>query len=501
MQNTPELSSLEFNLITKDQTQLSVPLRIVMAVRHWVACGHLKAGDKLPSSRQLSGKLETSRESVEIAYGQLEAEGYLIRKMGSGSYVSPTAIPLLSGRRSPNSEKPTQSRELLSSKMLSNRGNSIFEGGGVVDQQVIRPFVAGVPDLRSFPIDIWKKLYSQVVRDAGSKALQAGDPCGHILLRNAISRQISLQRGVLCTPEQVIILTSSQQALALTATMLFDVGDVFAIENPCYHGARRAYEAAGLRLVPVDVDKAGLCTDGLNLLKNVRGIYITPSHQYPTGATLSLERRQALVAWAKANSVWIIEDDYDSEFHYDGHPTSSIHGLDPNGRTIYVGTFSKSMFPSLRIGYMVVPHKLVQPITTARTIMDGHCSVIPQLALARFIEDGHYSKHVRRMCKVYRARRDIFVSEFNAHLGGIASVVVPSGGLQATCLVSDLDVEQLSIRLALEKNIDLPRLSRLYVGPQKQYGWLAGFAAYTPDEIRQTTIELKKILSQNFSNG
>lgn len=465
-----------------------------MAVKHWVAKGLLRADDQLPSSRQLALRLKVARESVEIAYSQLEAEGYLLRRMGSGSFISATAIPQLSGasavrrRSGPLAVTPVQ--------VLSHRGEAIHSGGGVVDQPVVRPFVAGVPDLRSFPVDIWKKIYSQVLRETGSRALQAGDPAGEAQLRRNIAHHIALQRGVHCSEAQVIVLTSSQQALALTATMLFDEGDAFAIENPCYHGARRAYEANGLKLVPVPVDDNGLRTEILTQLAPARGVYITPSHQYPTGSTLSLERRQALLAWAYENSAWIIEDDYDSEFHYDGHPTSSVQGLDPHERTIYVGTFSKSMFPSLRIGYMVVPLKLVQPMATARTLMDGHCSVIHQLTLSRFIEDGHFSKHVRKMRSVYRARRDAFVFEFAKHLEGTATVTVPKGGLQAACQVADSRSEQAWINMARDQDIDLPRLSRLYIGTPQQFGWLAGFAAYTPDEIRLALIKLKETWRQ-----
>lgn len=491
MKANPDLSALAFALQDAALSHLPVPLRIGIAMKQRIAEGLLVSGQKLPSSRQLASSLRVSRESVERAYGQLEAEGYLLRQVGSGSYVSPSAIPRLSGRPAGRRGRMAPATA-LPEVVLSGRGERFGSGGRLVDPPDRRPFVAGIPDPRAFPVDVWRKLYGQVLREAGCEALGAGAPGGEPALRQSIARHVALQRGVRCSPEQVIVLTSSQQAMALSATLLFDEGECFAMEDPCYGGARRAYEASGLILVPVPVDAQGIRTDVLRRADKVRGVYVTPSHQYPTGATLSLARRHELLAWAGERKAWVIEDDYDSEFHYDGQLTSSVQGLDTGGRTLYVGTFSKTMFPGLRLAYVVVPPPLVSAFTAARTLMDGHCPVVHQLTLARFIEDGHFSNYVRRMRGVYRARRDIFVEAFHAHLGAHGSVTAPAGGLQMLCTVDDAGAEDAWVATGSRCGIVLPALSKLYIAPPDRFGWLAGFAACTPGEISAGLRALKQ---------
>lgn len=461
-------------------------------MKRYISAGHPVGGEKLPSSRQLASDLQVSRESVEHAYGQLEAEGYLVRKMGSGSYISPTAVPRLSGQPQRLDRRRRTSQSESSNISLSRRGQRLHSGGQCLERPLQRPFVAGIADLRSFPVDIWRKLYGQSLRDAGAVALEAGDPCGESGLRQTIARHIALQRGVRCSPEQVIVLTSTQQALALCASLLFDDGDTFAIEDPCYGGARRACESMGLRLLPIPVDEDGLRSDMLTRAEGARGVYVTPSHQYPTGATMSLARRQELLEWARTRNAWIIEDDYDSEFHYDGLPTSSVHGLDMYHRTIYVGTFSKTLFPGLRLGYVVVPDKLVSAFAAARSLTDGYCSVVHQLTLARFIEDGHFASYVRRMRRVYHARRDAFLHECEAQIGAYVQVRVPSGGLQAACMVEDHEIERKWVSMAEREAIVLSPFSQFYITPPTQFGWLAGFAAYTPGETASAMKRLKQ---------
>ncbi len=315
--------------------------RLCAALRQAIHHGALSVGQRLPSSRVLAGDLNLSRVTVEAAYGQLEAEGYLQRRVGQGTFV---AIRIA---KSP----PPATRTAM--PRLSLRGQQIVHTGGCRDPQHPQAFAAGSPDLRAFPLALWKQLTAQRLRLQGESLLRYGDPQGYLPLREAIAAHVNQTRGVVCDASQVIVLTSSQQALQMIATLLLDSGDSVWMEEPGYAGARNAFISAGAALTPVAVDGDGLQAEPS--LPDPRLIYLTPSHQYPTGAALSLARRLALLAQAERQQAWIIEDDYDSEFHYDGLPIPAMQGLDRHGRVLYLGTFSKSLFPSLRLAYLIVP--------------------------------------------------------------------------------------------------------------------------------------------------
>jgi GntR family transcriptional regulator/MocR family aminotransferase len=253
----------------------------------------------------------------------------------------------------------------------------MLAAGGVSDFPAPHAFVPGVPETRNFPLPAWERLQRQVLKEYGHRALQHSPAQGMLPLRQAIADYVNLERGARATPEQVLVLTSSQQALGLCAQVLLDPGDRILIEDPVYHGARRAFDAAGLVCQPVPLDADGMQMQHLAAAPSAQAMFLTPSHQYPTGATLSLERRLAAIAWAREHQTWILEDDYDSEFHYAGKPTACVQGLDAHGRTLYIGTFSKSLFPGLRLGYMVLPPALVAPMTVARSLQDGHSAPWP----------------------------------------------------------------------------------------------------------------------------
>jgi len=361
-----------------DPAHAALPLhaRIHRAVRQLVLDGTLEAGRPLPASRALARSLGVSRDTVEAAYGQLHVEGFIDRRVGSGSFVSERA------QRGPRRAAPRAGapREVL---RLSRRGGAMFEGGGVRDFLITRPFAPGVPETRGFPLQTWERLGRQVLKEHGPEVLRHSPPQGMEQLRRAIADYVNLERGARATAERVLVLTSSQQALTLCANVLLDPGDRIFIEDPVYHGARKAFEAAGLACAPVPLDADGMRVDLLcEAPQAARAVFLTPSHQFPTGTTLALDRRLAVIEWARRQRAWIIEDDYDSEFHYAGRPTACVQGLDPHERTIYIGTFTKSLFPGLRIGYMILPPPLVAPMTVARTLLDGHSAPLPQLTLA-----------------------------------------------------------------------------------------------------------------------
>ncbi|MCE8469706.1 PLP-dependent aminotransferase family protein, partial [Rhodovulum sulfidophilum] len=365
-------------------TVMPLHARIQRAIRQLILDGALGPGKPLPASRALAKSLGVSRDTVESAYAQLHAEGFIERRVGSGSFVAEMTEFAPGHRRS-------RRDALLRNQApnLSKRGNAMFRGGGVREMLMPRPFAHGVPDTRGFPLQLWERLERQVLKETGTLALLHGDPQGAEPLRRAIADYVNLERGARATADRVLVLTSSQQAMTLCANVLLDPGERIFIEDPAYYGARKAFDAAGLECVPVRVDRQGILVEPILATPNrAKAVFLTPSHQFPTGATLALDRRLALIEWAAGHQAWIIEDDYDSEFHYAGKPTACVQGLDPNDRTIYTGTFTKSLFPGLRIGYVVLPPQLVQPMTVARTLLDGHTASMAQLTLARFMEGG-----------------------------------------------------------------------------------------------------------------
>ncbi|MDD2990450.1 MAG: PLP-dependent aminotransferase family protein [Zoogloea sp.] len=479
-----------------DPAHGALPLhaRVQRAIRQLILDGVLEVGRPLPASRALAQSLEVSRDTVESAYSQLHAEGFIERRVGSGSYVSERALRL--PRRGAPRQTGVDGRAAL---RLSQRGSAIFDSGGVRDFLAPRPFAPGVPETRSFPLQTWERLERQVLKEYGTLALLHSAPQGMEPLRRAIANYVSLERGAHATPERVLVLTSSQQALTLCAQVLLDAGDRIFIEDPVYHGARKAFDAAGLECVPVPMDTDGLQVEHLLETSKQpgmppRAVFLTPSHQFPTGATLTLDRRLAIIEWARENQGWIIEDDYDSEFHYAGKPTACVQGLDPHERTIYIGTFTKSLFPGLRIGYMVLPPSLVAPMTVARTLLDGHSAPIPQLTLARFIEGGHFGAHVRTMRAVYAERRDVLARLVRQHLADFVEAHVPAGGMQMPCVFIREISERDAVESARRMGIDLLGLTALHASSRHKAGFLMGFAAHAPHELEIAIKKLAKLL-------
>ena len=462
-------------------------VRIQRAIRQLILDGALDAGRPLPASRALARSLGVSRDTVEAAYGQLHAEGFIERRVGSGSFVSAQALRV---PRQPPSSRPGQP----AAAALSQRGSTMLAGGGVRESLTARPFAPGIPETRNFPLAVWERLQRQVLKEHGARALAHCHPQGMESLRQAIADYINLERGARATPERILVLTSSQQALSLCAMVLLDVGERICVEDPVYHGARKAFDAAGLDCVPIPLDGDGMQVGHLDAVANARAVFLTPSHQFPSGTTLSLARRLGVIDWARRQQAWIIEDDYDSEFHYAGKPTACVQGLDDEQRTIYIGTFTKSLFPGLRIAYMLLPPALVAPMTVARSLQDGHNATIAQLTLARFIEGGHFGAHVRAMRSVYAARRDRLARLVDEHLGDFVTAEVPAGGMQMPCFLRAGIDEAPAVAAAQRAGIELLGLSPLSAGGGGCPGFLMGFAAYTPEEMAIALRQLAAVL-------
>jgi len=443
--------------------------RLCAALREAMRSGTLPQGSRLPATRVLAQDLALSRVTVEAAYAQLEAEGYVQRHTGKGSFVAVQAA----------SVAPTQtrsSRALLPPAQLSRRGQGMVDTGGCMEPLQLQAFAAGSPDLRAFPHSLWRQLTSKRLRQTPQALMAYGDPQGREDLRETITQYLVASRGVRCTAAQ----------LQLLATLLLDPGELVWLENPGYRGARTAFAASGAQLRPLPVDEQGLVPDFTGPAPKL--IYLTPTHQYPTGHTLSLQRRLALLDYARRTGCWLVEDDYDSEFLYDSRPTPSLQGLDDGGRVIYIGTFSKTLFPSLRIAYAVLPQALVQPMVTARSVYDGHVAQLAQAVTADFMTQGHFAAHLRLMRQLYRSRRDVLLEQISRHLPW-AQPLNSSGGLQLSVTLPPGTEAQLA-RQANARGISTPSLSSLYAGPAALDGWLLGFAALLPAEIEAAIAQL-----------
>ena len=473
-------------------THAAMPLhaRIQRAIRQLILDGALGPGKPLPASRALAKSLSVSRDTIESAYAQLHAEGFIERRVGSGSFVA--EMPeFISGRRRSAREARLRNQE----PNLSKRGASMFHSGGLGSMLSLRPFTHGVPETRSFPLPLWERLQRQVLKEIGTEALLQGDPQGVEPLRRAIADYVNLERGARATADRVLVLTSSQQAMTLCANILLDSGDRIFIEDPMYHGARKAFDTAGLVSLPIRLDRQGILVDQIvEAPRQAKAVFLTPSHQFPTGATLALDRRLALIEWASRHQAWIIEDDYDSEFHYAGKPTACVQGLDPHDRTIYIGTFTKSLFPGLRIGYAVLPPQLVKPMTVARTLLDGHTATIPQYTLARFMENGHFGAYIRSMRSLYAERLETLAFLVTRHLSDFVEPRVPNGGLQMPCILTCDLQERAVIDAAKRIGLDLMGLTSMHATDEAKPGFLMGFAPYTPAELEAAVLKLVKAL-------
>ncbi|ORM63143.1 GntR family transcriptional regulator [Pantoea rodasii] len=454
--------------------------RLCTTLRQAIAQGHLSHHQRLPSSRQLARDLSLSRVTVEAAYAQLESEGYLLRQAGRGTFVS-IAMP-----------QRTQPSVTHDTPHFSDRGERVLATGGCQDPPFPHAFAAGSPELRAFPHTQWRRISNSVQRRLGSQVMGYGDPLGYWPLRQAVADYLALSRGVRCRAEQVVMLTSSQQALQLLALMFLDSGDEVWLEEPGYPGARNAFLAAGAHCRAMPLDSEG----AVPLSGRAKLVYLTPAHHYPTGTPMSLPRRLRWLAWARQHQSWLIEDDYDSEFHYEERPAPALQGLENDSRVICLGTFSKTLFPSLRLAWMVVPEQLVDALGRARSVMDGHSALLPQAITAEFLQQGHFASHLRLMRQLYHSRRDRLLEQITSRMQPWLTPLHAAGGLQLTVQLRQGDEARLT-QLAADAGLLLPRLSPLYAGSPPQSGWMLGFAALTPGEIISACDKLVTLLTRH----
>ena len=484
--------------IMLDESDGGVPLyrKIYDAIRRSILAGEVEPGTRLPASRALAGQLSVSRLTVVNAYDQLLAEGYLEGRTGSGTYVA-SELPdeLLSVKI--EGEKKAERRGYPI--RLSKFGERLAELGAETIRSrtisILRPFQNGLPAIDEFPFDIWAKIASQVHRDPPRSVLAYGDPQGYEPLREAIATHLRSSRGVVCDSDQIVITSGAQQALDLSGRIFLSENDTGVIEDPCYPEARSSFSAAGARVVPVAVDDEGINFRGASrAAKNAKLIYVTPSHQYPLGVTMSLTRRLELIEWAKKQNALILEDDYDSEFRYSGRPLASLQGLDRDGRVIYVGTFSKTIFPSIRLGCVVVPREYVGVFTAARAVIDVHSSLIDQVILSRFISEGHYQRHIRRMRKLYGERQHLLVRECEKQLSGLLEVRESDGGMHVVgWLPEGVDDKAVAERAAGE-GVKAAAVSNYSSLGLPRGGLILGHAAFDAKAMRSGVKKLRSVL-------
>jgi len=469
------------NMIRLDRRQReSLQTQLYRQIRRLIMSGQLAAGVRLPSTRELGSQLGASRNTIVYAFDQLVAEGYLDSRVGSGIYVADLPV----ARGAVISKASTANVRPISHSRVSHRALllSAVRVAPEYSTSGVRPFRPCQAAVEHFPFRTWNRARSYALRSQSNELMFETEAIGLPRLRRALTAYLRDARGVRCDFDQVIITAGAQQALSLIGTSLIDRGDPVWIEDPGYLGAKAALARAGARLIPTPIDGEGL-TIPRRRSKFPRLIYTTPSRQFPLGTTMTLARRLALLEFARTSGAWVIEDDYDSEFRYAGRPLPSLQGLDSHDSVIYVGSFSKVLFASLRLGYLVVPHHLVDTFRKAKEIQTGSSPAIDQATAAAFISEGFFSTHVRRMRELYRERRDVFLYEAKKHLSGLLTFPSVEGGMDAMgYLPANINDVAVSTRLS-KVGIDAPPLSAYCLGTCPP-GLVCGFTAFSPPQIR-----------------
>ncbi len=484
-------------VITLERGKDAEPLneQIYRALRTMILEGDLRAGDKLPASRSLAMQLGVGRVTVTTAYASLTAEGYLASTVGSGTVVAArlpaSKVQSLAAPRAGN-DSPAALAALSPAARIAEQWSSFRP-------QKLQPFAVISPDAESLPGKKWTQI---VARYSKSPWLHNSycEPGGHALFRRAIAQEVHRTRGISCDPEQVIVTCGVMQGLTLCCRILFQPADQAAIENPAFELHRAVLAYNGIRPVGVAVDSNGLRVDELKRTAgSVRGVVLTPSHQYPLGSRLSIERRKELVDWAYENGTWIIEDDYDNELVYDGSPFPALAVMDTHqSNVIYLGSFTKMIYPGFNLGFVIVPKRLVKAFEGAKLLCDRHASEVHQVILGEFIREGGYAAHIRRLKKLYGLRRVAFINSARHYLGGWADILSGNQGTHAT-VVFRIPLNDVELCARLHRaGIECRALSECYFGAShKKFGLILGFAGFTEGQIESGMQKLAEVV-ENF---
>lgn len=465
--------------------------QIVAFFRSAISSGLLRSGARLPPGRVLAGDLGVARTTVSLAYERLAAEGYILGRSGAGTYVSPNLGPEFLPAAAAHETR----------RQASKRGTRM-ENTPVIEAAAPHlPLTPALPALDRFPYELWARLAGRFWRSRPASILGYGNPAGYWPLREAISTYVRAARGILCEPEQVIVVAGSQAGIDTTARVLLDPGDAVLVETPGYGAGRQALAANGARLVGVSVDAHGMnVEEAVAQATDAKLVVVTPSHQYPVGSALSLPRRLQLIAWADEADAWILEDDYDGEFRYAGRPISTLHSLDASGRVIYLGSLSKVLAPGIRLGYLVVPRDLIAAFTAARSACDRHVSIDSQAVASEFISGGHLAAHLRRLRPLYDERRLALLTALRSEASDILEPLDSAAGLHMIAhFRSEVD-DRAIVRSANSEGVGATPLSSYCIEAPGQAGLVMGFANTPAEQMRASVLALRRAYFQARSS-
>jgi GntR family transcriptional regulator/MocR family aminotransferase len=451
-----------------------------------IVAGQLRPGQRLPSTRILAADLQISRFSVLSAFGHLLEEGYLNGRVGSGTYVA-DVIP-------DDLAKPIRVRN-PSSRLIDEPSGPASMMHGSARADALGTFTVSLPALNRVPNDVFSHLIRRHATDVPVEFLAYGDPAGYLPLREAIADYLRTARAVDCVASQVIIVSGSQMGLFITAMALTAADSSVCVEEPGYRGTKRALAASRAQIIAVAVDGEGMNVAALAALgRSVSMVCVTPSHQYPLGMSMELSRRLELLSWAAQNEAWILEDDYDSEFRYSSRPLGALQGMDTKGRVIYLGTFSKVLFPALRVGYLVVPSSLVESFVEIRESLDLFPPILNQLILTDFLREGHFARHLRRMKAIYRSRRDALIRAIEQHAADVLAVGHADAGLHLVASLPEGVHDTEVVRRAARHGLFPQALSACYVTGAARSGLILGFGGSNERQLTTGVIELSKVI-------
>jgi GntR family transcriptional regulator / MocR family aminotransferase len=446
--------------------------------------GRLKPGARMPSTRSLGMQYSLSRGTVVAAFDQLQAEGYTRTEVGSGTYVA-SGVPdgfLSATRKHAALALPT------SRAGLSKRAQQFLKDVEVIPapHSIGKAFRAYEPAIDLFPVDLWARVASRVLRRAPRSLYGHGNAAGYQPLRRVIAEYVGGSRGVRCSPEQIIVTSGAQHALDLIGRFLLATGDQVWMEDPGYSGALQTLRTASARIVPVPVDEDGLIVKtGRKLAPKAKLVYVTPANQFPMGVTMTADRRMELLRWAAGANAWIIEDEYDAEYRYFGHPVAALQTLDRSGCVIYVGTFTKMLFNALRLGFMVLPERLVEAFSCGRSFVDRHPPTLDQAILAEFITEGHFGHHVRRMRQTYSERLEVLKMAADKHLNGVLDVVHAGSGMRTLGWLKTWESDHDAAQQAQKLGLEVHTLSMFTTKYRQPPALILGFAGCNPAELRR----------------
>lgn len=453
-------------------------------VRDAIHAGALKPGGRLPSSRDLAGRLGVARASVVAAYDQLLAEGYAEGRTGSGTFVSKDLSGVLDIRPTaePAPQRPADLRAAPFTNMPPPSDQTFSNGRTLMDARAL---------------DAWAASTRRALRNLSPAHFGYSEPAGDARLRSAVADYLRAARGVVCEPEQVVITTGAQHAVDLSIRLLLRSGDRAWLEDPGYAFTRHALTAAGAEVVPVPVDRSGLIVQaGVDAAPTAKAAFVTPSHQYPLGVALSMGRRLELIAWARQAGAWILEDDYASEFRYAGAPLASLQGLDGGERVIYMGTLNKALFPGLRLGYLVAPRALVEPFAALRRLADRQPPSITQAIALDFMESGQFAAHIRRRRLAYKAQRDALAEALDRRLGHVLEPDVPDQGMHLIAYFRDGRCDVEAEALAAARGVVARAITPLHQVLTPRPGLLLGFTGFPAKAMDSGVARLASALGE-----